>query len=215
MQRILYTHHNRSFLRQLLLKPLCSFIRVITMLFRTTFIVALLSTFSSVLAAPVDITSLAERSEEASLIARDVGVDSFLEERDFPLEERDDEDFYEIIARSPEAELEFEEFERRDNEYLINEERSEYTYDLLERAPAPELEDLEARGKLGLIFKIGKKIASAVHKGHSANNNNNNQRQKRSKIGNKIKSFFKKVGNGVRIHSSCLYAIASNYFYFA
>jgi hypothetical protein len=145
------------------------------MLFRTTLLVTLLAAFTSVISAPIDTNALSERSEESSLLVRDIGYDDLLEERDLPLEERDVDDLYEFITRSP----------------------------VPEPLPSPEIEDVERRGKLGFLVKIGKGIANLVHKGHKAsnavqnNNNNNNQHHKRSKIGDKFKNFFKKVGNGV------------------
>jgi hypothetical protein len=81
------------------------------------------------------------------------------------------------------------------------EKRDDYLYELNSRSPEPAVEDIERRGKLGAIFKIGKKIigkiAGAFHR-KSNGQNNQNPHGKRSKIGNKIKNFFKKVGNGVR-----------------
>jgi hypothetical protein len=152
------------------------------MIFRTTLLIALLGTLTSVLSAPINSNALSERSEESSLLVRDIGYEGVLEERGHPLEERNTDDLYELVTRSP----------------------------VPEPLPNPEMEDVERRFGLGMIFKIGakigKKIASAVHKSKKAsnavqnnNNNSNNRHHKRSKIGDKIKNFFKKVGNGVSL----------------
>jgi hypothetical protein len=151
------------------------------MLFRTTLLFALLSTLTSVLSAPINSNALSERSEDSSILVRDIGYEDVLEERALPLEERNTDDLYEFVTRSP----------------------------VPAPLPSPEIEDVERRFGLGALFKIGakigKKIASAVHKGKKASNavqnnnsnNNNNRHHKRSKIGDKIKNFFKKVGSGV------------------
>jgi hypothetical protein len=111
-----------------------------------------------------------------------MGYEGVFEERDLPLQERNIDDLYEFVTRSP----------------------------VPEPLPRPEIEDVERRFGLGALLKIGvkvgKKIASVVHKGKKAsnavqsssnNNNSNSRHHKRSKIGNKFKNFFKKVGNGV------------------
>jgi hypothetical protein len=112
------------------------------MLFQTTLFVVLLATFTSVLSAPINTNALSERSEETSLLVRDIGYDDVLEERDFPLEERNKGDLYEFVTRSPTP----------------------------EPVPSPEMEDIERRGKFGFLFKIGKKIVDAIRRKTQGNN---------------------------------------------
>src|SRR5271170_8032161 len=105
------------------------------MLFRTTLLVALFSTFTSVLSAPINSNALSERSEEPSLLVRDIVYEAVLKERDRLLEGRNTDDLYELVTRSP----------------------------VPEPLPSPEIEDVERRFGLGMLFKIGAKIGKKIY----------------------------------------------------
>jgi len=155
------------------------------MLFPTTIILAVLATVTPVLSLPVAESrsnALVARSEQASLEARDIGLDFSSE----MMEKRDVEDYEELFAR--------------DNADMYEE--------LVARSPEPEMEDMERRGKLGIFVKIAKGIGKLFHHGSKANNANQQQQQqqqqqhhkrdlemeKRSKAGN----FFKKLWGGIK-----------------
>lgn len=173
------------------------------MLFPTTLILSFLS-IAPALAIPildVDSDALVARDEPQSLEARggffDIDFD-MMEKRDIA----GDEMFEELVARSPEPEPE----------------------PLPMPLPEGEIEDMERRW-LGALFKIGKAVAKGAHKAHRAHQHRKNHKRSeledgieqlerrhlsaveiearsaalepRSKIGRKIKNFFKKVGKGI------------------
>jgi hypothetical protein len=146
------------------------------MLFPTTFIVVLFATVTPAFSAPIPdaLNSLVTRSEPLSLEPRGLDLDLPM-----GMAKRDDE-FYQNLAA-------------RDGELYEG---------LMARAPEPEMEDMQRRGKIGAVVEVVKKIEGLFHHTKQASNavGNNNQNQghrKRSRIGDKIKGAFQKIGNGV------------------
>lgn len=146
------------------------------MLFRATLIVVLLSTFFSVLAAPIDPGELRERLKEVSLFPRGSGLAHF-GERALPFEERNNEDFHRLVARAPKVKL----------------------------GSDPEVADVERGGKLGLAVKatihMSKEMSRLPRQPKSQLPSSDNKGySKRSKVGDKIKGFFKKAVGFVAKH---------------
>lgn len=199
------------------------------MLFPTTIVFALLATITPVYSVPITNSpdALAVRSEHDSLEARNIAFAPAVE-----VEKREDESYEDILARDSDLYEDLEAREEDIYQELMVRSPEPEIEDMERRGKIGFV--VKAAEKIGgFIKKIASKAHKARKVANAVSNNNNqrsqNQNQKhrrslerrggayierieardfeleaRSKIGNKIKSAFKKIGNGVRTIVFCV-----------